>query len=151
MHSAGSTSPQAPLYTLSRPTASCSAPFLRRTALSRPHSPERTRERCMPWSASSTRRVCSTRTSIQSRCRRRGTRDARSRTLLARLLSARALQPLVIVFALEAELVDQLRVGLEGLRQVDSERPRVDLGIVDRQLDLEGAEVRAAELFGHLP
>ena len=69
----------------------------------------------------------------------------------ARLLSARALQPLVIFFALEAELVDQLRVGLKVLRQVDGERPRVDLGIVDRQLDLERAEVRSAELFGHLP
>ena len=80
----------------------------------------------------------------------RGTREV-ARGWPRRLLSARALQPLVIFFALEAELVDQLRVRLEVLRQVDGERPRVGLGIVDRQLDLEGAEVRAAELFRHLP
>src|SRR4249919_566042 len=59
-----------------------------------------------------------------------------------RLLSSRALQPLVILLALEAELVDEFRVGLDALRQADGERLRVDLRVVDRQLDLERPEVR---------
>ena len=42
------------------------------------------------WSASSTRCACSMRTSIQSRCRRRGMRDARSSTWLAAAFIFRA-------------------------------------------------------------
>src|SRR5438105_875028 len=52
-------------------------------------------------------------------------------------LSSRTLQPLVVLLALQAELVDELRVGLKCVGQLDGERLRVDLRIVDGHLDLK--------------
>src|SRR5262245_15559583 len=66
------------------------------------------------------------------------------------LLAARALQPFVILLSLEAKFVDELGVGLEALRESDGERLRVNLRIVNGQLDLHRAEVGTPELLGHL-
>src|SRR2546426_1219448 len=118
--------------------------------------PVRTRATPNAWQAVSQKRSvkCS-----RLRCRadlRIATRDGlsgqhvRKRANRDWLLPARSLQPLVIFLALEAELVDQFRVGFETLRQVDGEQLRVDLRIVNRQLDLECPEVRPPNLLGHL-
>jgi len=45
------------------------------------------------------------------------------------------------------DLVDQLRIGRELLPQGHGPRPRVRLGIVDRDLDVHVAEVAAVEAF----
>src|SRR2546426_9033924 len=49
-----------------------------------------------------------------------------------------------------SELVDQFRVELDGLPQRHSPRTRIDLRIVDRQLDVERSVVRPAHPFRHL-
>src|SRR5438034_6258578 len=70
--------------------------------------------------------------------------------ILPPLLTAQALQPVVVLLALQAKLVDEIRVGFQGLGQVDGKRLRVHLRIVNREFDLESAEVRAAHLLRHL-
>src|SRR5262249_37717722 len=66
------------------------------------------------------------------------------------LFTPRSLQPVVIPLALGAELVDELRIGLELLREGDCEWLRVDLRIVDRDLNLERPEIRTSDLLRHL-
>src|SRR5437667_1731804 len=66
------------------------------------------------------------------------------------LLPPRALQPLVILLALEAKLVDEIRVRFQAVGQVHGERLRVHLRIVNREFDFECAKVRAADSLRHL-
>src|SRR5689334_13556673 len=65
------------------------------------------------------------------------------------LLSPRSLHPLVRLLVLQTELVDQIRIELDVLRERHGERLRIVLRIVDRQLDLERAEIGPADPFGH--
>src|SRR5512138_3646096 len=76
------------------------------------------------------------------------TRDQAAST--RNLLPPRSLQPLVIFFAFGAELVDELRVGFERLRERDGEGLRVRLRIVDRHFDLERPEAWPPDLLRHL-
>src|SRR6185436_13910999 len=84
------------------------------------------------------------RTGTSNTNRERGTRN------LELLQSSRPLHPLVRLFVLEAELVDQFRIELDVLAQLDGERLRVILRIVDGELDVECPVVRPRDPLGHL-
>ena len=74
--------------------------------------------------------------------RRRLACSGRVLTGLHHLFPARPDHPLVGLLALGADLVHQLGVELDELCQLHRERLRVDLGIVDGEIDLERAVVR---------
>src|SRR5262245_54026911 len=66
--------------------------------------------------------------------------------LLAFLLPDEVNQAL---FVLQANVIEQLRVEHDGMMQRDGPRRGVGLGIVDRDFDVEPAEVDASEALGH--
>ena len=59
-------------------------------------------------------------------------------------------QVIQVLLILKAHVVDEIRIKLDVLIEVNAPRFRIGLGIVDRQIDFQPSKIRPADALGDL-